>query len=867
MTANRNPIIFFLIPFLFTFHASFAQFADNFSDGDFTLNPVWQGSTSNFIINSSKQLQSKDTNANSTYLSTPNKKITDAEWQFWIRLNFSPSVSNYVKIYLVSDNADLTGSLNGYFIRIGENGTLDGIDLYRQNGTIVTTLINGIDAHGASKPQLRIKVIHRTNGDWELYSDTTGNNNFKSEGFANDNTITTTDYFGVFCGYTKTNANQYYFDDFYVGNIVVDTTAPEIKSVEISDATTIRLDFNEVVDQTTVGTASNYTVSNGIGQPVSANWISAQNKVELKLGSSLINFTTYWVSVKGIKDMNNNAMIADSISFYAFFPLPGDVVISEIFPDPTPVIGLPDAEYIEIFNTRQNPVAVNCSGWQISDASSTVNIPDFTMKGNDYIIFCNVADTIKFKSFGRVIGVPAMPTLNNDADKVIITTSDGTITDEIDYNLNWYHDISKKDGGWSLERINPYLACSDEMNWAASKDVLGGTPGKQNSVYSDLPDKNPPVINEVTVIDSVHLMISFNKKMDQTELSNTLNYTISPTINHPQSVLALSDQKSVQLTLAKALEKGSIYHMVVNAVSDCSGNKISTNDTKFGLPEAADSFDVVINEILFNPYPNGFDFVEIYNRSSKILSLKSLKICSFDSSNIIKTPYLLSLKSDLLFPGEYMAFTENKDDIENRYTVKYPDNLKELSSMPSYNDDEGVAGILNSSNKIIDKFSYSKSYHFKLIDNDEGVSLERISPDYKTQDQVNWTSASSSSGYATPTFQNSHYQTETPVYDEVTIDPQTFSPDNDGFQDELMIRLKFDRQNYFGNITIFDLSGREVRKLVNNDLFGLENQYKWDGTDNNGKKSAVGVYIILFEISNTDGTTKKIKRSCTLAVK
>jgi hypothetical protein len=867
MTVNRFLISYFLIPFLLFSHYSFAQFSDNFTDGDFTSNPVWQGSTSFFTINGSKQLQSKDTNVNSTYLSTPNKKIIDAEWQFWVRLNFSPSNSNFVKIYLSSDNADLTASLNGYFIRIGETGSLDGIDLYRQNGTVVTTLINGIDAHGAVKPQLRIKVIHRTNGDWELYSDTTGSTNFKAEGIANDNSITTSDYFGVFCGYTKTNVNQIYFDDFYTGNIIVDTIAPKLTHVRVIDPTTLRLGFNEAIDPVSGNLNSNFEVSNGIGNPLTSILVSAQNEVELKLSSSLSTMTSYMVKVQGIKDVHNNSMKSDSLSFYTFFPQPGDVEINEIFPDPSPVIGLPDAEFIEIFNTKQNPVAVNCSGWQLSDASTTVTIPDFEMAGNDYIILCNIADTSKFKSFGKVIGVTSMPTLNNDADKVILTSGNGTILNEIDYNLTWYHDNSKQDGGWSIERINPYLACSDEMNWEASKDQLGGTPGKQNSVYSDLPDKSAPVIEEVSVTDSLHLQVSFNKKMDLSSLTNLSNYTITPTIDHPQSVLTLSDQKSVQLTLAKVLEKGSIYHLVVTTVTDCSGNTISSNDTKFGLPEPADSLDVVINEILFNPNPNGSDFVEVYNRSSKIISLKSLKICSFDSNRIIKTPYSLSTNSNQFFPGEYLAVTVNKQDIENRYTVKFPEQLHELPYLPSFNDDEGVVGILNSSNNIIDKFNYSNSYHFKLIDNEEGVSLERVSPDYKTQDPVNWTSASSSAGYATPTYQNSHFQTETPVTDEVTIDPQTFSPDNDGFQDELMIHLKFDRQNYFGTITIFDLSGREVRKLVNNDLFGMENLYKWDGVDNNGNKSAIGVYIILFEISNTDGTTKKIKKTCTLAVK
>jgi len=867
MADNRLRIICFLIPFLFLSHTSFSQFSDNFTDGNFTTNPVWQGSTSFFTVNTSKQLQSNGTGTDSIFLSTPNQKLLDAEWNFWVKLNFSPSDQNFVKIYLSSDHADLTGSLNGYFIRIGETLAMDGIDLYRQDGTVITPLINGVDAHGAVKPVLRIKVIHRANGDWELYSDTTGNSNFKTEGIANDNSISTSAYFGVLCGFTSSNIKNFYFDDFYAGNIIVDTTAPKLNQVRVLDATTLRLGFNEAIDPVSGTLISDFEVSNGIGQPISANLIPAQNEVELKLSSSLSNMTKYWLKVHEVKDVHNNTMVPDSVSFYTFFPGQGDVVINEIFPDPTPVLGLPDAEFIELFNTKQNPVAVECAGWQLADATSTVVIPDFELNGNDHIILCDVADTLKFKTFGKVIGVAGIQTLNNDGDKVLLMTADGTILDEIDYDLTWYHDLAKQDGGWTIERINPYLACSDELNWEASKDILGGTPGKQNSVYSDLPDKNAPKIDELVVIDSLHLQISFNKKMDLNSLTSPSNYTITPTIDHPQSLVTLSDQKSVQLSFLKALEKGTVYNIVITGVTDCSGNKINPNDTKFGLPEPADSLDVVINEILFNPFPYGFDFVEIYNRSSKILSLKGLKICSFDSNNTIKTPYFLSSRENLLFPGEYLAVTENKEDILNRYTVKFPEKLLELPALPSFNDDEGVVGILNVANHIIDRFHYSESYHFKLLDNKEGISLERISPEYKTQDQVNWTSAASSIGFATPTYQNSHYQTETPVNDEVTIDPSTFSPDNDGFQDELMIRLKFDRQNFFGTITIFDLSGREVRKLVNNDLFGFENLYKWDGTDNNGNKSALGVYIILFEISNTDGTTKKIKKTCTLAVK
>ena len=197
MAIYKFRIICLLIPVLLFFHSSYAQFTDDFSDGNFTTNPVWQGDTSHFTINAGKQLQSNATSSGTIYLSTLNQKVLDAEWQFWINLKFNPSDQNYVKIYLSSDNANLSGSLNGYFIRIGETLALDGIDLYRQNGTTVTPLINGIDAHGAINPVLRIKVIHRSNGDWELYSDITGNNNFNVEGTANDNSFSTLNYFKV----------------------------------------------------------------------------------------------------------------------------------------------------------------------------------------------------------------------------------------------------------------------------------------------------------------------------------------------------------------------------------------------------------------------------------------------------------------------------------------------------------------------------------------------------------------------------------------------------------------------------------------------------------------------------------------------
>ena len=71
-----------LQPFLITLVVFFsmpvyAQVSDNFSDGDYTANPVWTGSSADWIVNSALQLQSNNQVANSTFfISTPNTLAT-----------------------------------------------------------------------------------------------------------------------------------------------------------------------------------------------------------------------------------------------------------------------------------------------------------------------------------------------------------------------------------------------------------------------------------------------------------------------------------------------------------------------------------------------------------------------------------------------------------------------------------------------------------------------------------------------------------------------------------------------------------------------------------------------------------------------
>src|SRR5688572_12346646 len=136
--------------FLVSAHVCIAQFADNFSDGDFTNNPSWSGDNSRFSVESSQLRLTAPAVTDVAYLSTASAAINDAVWEFFLRMDFATSGTNYTDVYLVSDNPVLTGPLNGYFVRVG-NST-DEVSLYRQSGTTKTEIIDGLDSRVVIDP-------------------------------------------------------------------------------------------------------------------------------------------------------------------------------------------------------------------------------------------------------------------------------------------------------------------------------------------------------------------------------------------------------------------------------------------------------------------------------------------------------------------------------------------------------------------------------------------------------------------------------------------------------------------------------------------------------------------------------------------
>jgi hypothetical protein len=171
------------------------------------------------------------------------------------------------------------------------------------------------------------------------------------------------------------------------------------------------------------------------------------------------------------------------------------------------------------------------------------------------------------------------------------------------------------------------------------------------------------------------------------------------------------------------------YTITASNVKDCKNNTIgSANKVRVGLPVDAAAGEWIINEILFNPRSNAFDFVEFYNNSNKIFDASKLYIANRNSSGVISSIRQLSTTSFYVFSRRSYCRTEDPDNLAMQYLVKNPDNVLAISSPPSFPDDEGDVIALNFQGIVVDEVKYKDDWHFKLIDNDEGVSLERIDP-------------------------------------------------------------------------------------------------------------------------------------------
>ncbi len=534
-----------------------------------------------------------------------------------------------------------------------------------------------------------------------------------------------------------------------------------------------------------------------------------------------------------------------------------ELVLTEIFADELPRVELPAAEFVEVYNTSNRTLTLK--GCVLTDLTTQTVLPDYLLPSHTYLILCKSTYKADFQVFGQTLGLTSFPSLNNTGDDLRLYAPTGQLIDRVVYAQSWYRDSEKAQGGWSLEQIDVTNACGEETNWTASVHEAGGTPGQLNSVASSHPDLTPPTLLRADLPDATHIRLLFDEKLDTTSTSKPSQYLLEPTISITSAVVQPPTYREVVLTTAAPLQPKNRYLLSIQSVADCNLNRITTPQTAIlAIAESAQAGDVVINEVLFNPRTDGVDFVELYNQSDKFISIKDWSLAN-QADGVTTNLKRITSSEYLLTPKSYAVVTTSGQVLATHYPKSKPETFILLPSLPSYPDDAGTVVLLNHQSQEMDGFTYAETMHFPLLQNTEGVSLERIHSNMPTSLPQNWHSAAATEGYATPGYHNSQATETISTNNPLHINPSVITPNEDGYHDFATIQYSLPTPGNVATVTIFDIAGREICQLATNQTLATEGFFTWDGTNAHGQKVRTGRYIIVLQVFHASGHQQKFK--------
>jgi len=350
------------------------------------------------------------------------------------------------------------------------------------------------------------------------------------------------------------------------------------KSVEVVENNQLRLHFSEKVEFSSAQIKENYLVNKSIGTPN----VALINNFDSTIVSLLFENTftpeeTYNLTVKDVKDVNDNIMNSENIDFTYYIAKPYDIIINEIMCDINPIpVAVPEAKYVELYNTSN--FDIDLTDWNfISEGELAKGIPYVTLKSNEYLILCEKDNKDLFEDYENVLAILSSNDLIASGRNLKLLSANKIIIEEVDYTSEWYNDEDKDAGGWSIERIDPNNYCGEINNWKACENSYGGTPGSKNSVFNSNQDNIAPDLLDLEVISSNYLRLTFNENVSYKSGSDTLNYSVNNGITYPnKAVVDVEDRSIIHLTFNTQFTDDLENTLSIENIKDNCGNTIST---------------------------------------------------------------------------------------------------------------------------------------------------------------------------------------------------------------------------------------------------------------------------------------------------
>lgn len=801
---------------------------ESFDNPSLTFTYPWIGETGRFHVNDEGMLQLMgDPKEKKAWVGLPIVFYPSMEWEFDVKIRWKPSNSNLVKVYLYSTIMTIPPIVDEYYVQIGSNNRDITLRRLRETEKTPKVLIPGEeDLLNKDSVALTVKLTLDQAHEWKLYTRMEGEAAYSLQGSYTQelSPIRKSCYFRLECIYSKNHREDFFFDNIRIAPGITSTPLlpdkdtpstdpfPILSQVQEETPTSLLLYFDRPVE---VETASFILTTAGEADEV---YISEDETVVMAVWNEPRELgKNYTLTYSGVVSKENKREGQGTFSFVSRPDNSSDTSPdNEANDDPTP-----DSNS----NTSEPPPSFPSGSLLISEIMADPKGLKLLPQTEYVEIYNASASAIRLKDCSFVYG--GKPVSLTDylfpAGTYLVLYREGR---EI-YVENGGHamplakfptalanpgkELQLKDpAGQVIDRVTyqkakPAISWERSGNdWYLSTDPRGGTPGASNSSPSSGDKENP---------------------------SNPPSDPSSPGTPDTPNPPSGPDQPG-----------GTTPDP--SKPSQCLSERI---------PEPG---EVIFNELLPDPFPDGSEYIELYNRSNRTLCLAGLSIASRKADGSLSTRYALSSTTSEFESGGYALLTKRTEGVVSFYLISSPSNLYELKLPVLANTSATLVLFRTVDGVVVDEVAYSSKWHASSVKKTKGVALERIDPDQPTQLASNWTSAIESAGYGTPGYRNSQFRSgesghatgiELPVFSELT-----------GYY---TIAYHLESPGYHCRAWIYDTSGRIHAEVANHELMGTEGEIVWKGESCDNRPLRPGIHILYMELYHENGDARSFKKA------
>ncbi|WP_044211823.1 hypothetical protein [Flammeovirga sp. OC4] len=631
--------------------------------------------------------------------------------------------------------------------------------------------------------------------------------------------------------------------------IIQDTIPSKITNITVVDGHNMVISFDKSLYMFSTESTIQYSVGN-VSKYVD-KWSFVDNfNLKVLINEDLPKGVLVTMIVDNFQDCFNNTLFSEKIDFVIKPKINyQQLLITELMIDHSPINKMPDSEYIEVYNNGD--LWLNLDKCIMLIDGDSVELPDYWILPRSYAVLVPSTNRYLFDSLKvEVIGVSNWETLLNDQGKVVLVNDENEIIHSVDYSLDYYHDPNKKDGGWSIEMRDIKSPCVGLENWQASENENGGTAGHKNSIEETVIDRHVPTLKNALFLEKEsNMLLEFSEPIVLTEQTELI---IDGEYISKENVTLNGNHLLIHLPYDLSYSNVSI-----SAIVDCSGNYNSTMMKKeilYPMPKE----HVFLSEILFDPSALNTDYLEVFFQVEKgsYVNLKNWSI-GRERNGAIEQVVALSKIDDYLFSSQFLVFTKEEDKLLSYYPYLKRENVR-VVSLPSFPNENGNV-VLMHNGEIHEQYEYFEKHHQSFLKNTEDVSLERIDFTVSSSNPNNWTSATESSGFGTPTLKNSRVvSNELNEYhgDVLVFSTSLLTTNGDGRDDYLKVENNSTFPLRILRMDIYDIHGNIIYPWLNNYELSSRDFVKWDGVDQQGDR-VMGKFLVYYQLVDHKGNRQE----------